>query len=264
MEPQTLVNADYLDIIFDKRNKMYGGYELRRNYNRRVRKAAGIVILSACVVLSFSFVKSGRRDIVAVPNVIPTVVTNVTTTPRPMVPPKVIHPARQRLNTRTLTPPRIVTDTQVPEDKKMTDVKDMHNAQPGPADNTGDSLDIRPVSSGPGKEGGVVVAKSSMSMPVTWVEQMPQFPGDMNAYLATHLHYPAMASDNGITGKVLLAFVVNEDGSVTDVTVLHGIGGGCDEEAVRVVKSSPVWKPGKHNGIPVKVLFRLPIVFELK
>ena len=98
---------------------------------------------------------------------------------------------------------------------------------------------------------------------MVWVEQMPQFIGDMNGYISNHIHYPAQASSDGTTGKVIVEFVVNEDGSVSNVKVLRGIGGGCDEEAVRVVSGMPVWKPGKQNGKPVKVLFRLPITFVL-
>ena len=101
----------------------------------------------------------------------------------------------------------------------------------------------------------------------TIVEQMPEFPGGTEKlfkYLGKNIEYPPMAKDAGIKGKVYVTFVVDKDGSITDVKVLRGIGGGCDEEAVRVVKSMPKWKPGKQRGKSVRVQYNLPINFILK
>jgi TonB family protein len=97
----------------------------------------------------------------------------------------------------------------------------------------------------------------------TMVEQMPEFPGDINKYLSTNLRYPAEAAQKDIQGRVVVRFIVQEDGSIDQATVVRGIGGGCDEEALRVVKAMPRWKPGKQNGKPVKVYFTLPISFKL-
>lgn len=99
------------------------------------------------------------------------------------------------------------------------------------------------------------------------VESMPEFPGGMNElnkYLAENIHYPQMAKESGIQGRVFVTFVVERDGRVTDVRVLRGIGGGCDEEAVRVVKNMPKWTPGKQRGKPVRVQFNLPVKFTLQ
>ena len=101
----------------------------------------------------------------------------------------------------------------------------------------------------------------------TIVENMPEFPGGTTAlfkYLGKNIKYPAMAKDAGIKGKVYVTFVVDRDGSIADVKVLRGIGGGCDEEAVRVVKSMPKWAPGKQRGKAVRVQYNLPINFILK
>jgi protein TonB len=99
------------------------------------------------------------------------------------------------------------------------------------------------------------------------VEAMPSFPGGEDKiydFLARNLKYPDMAKEAGIQGRVYLTFVVERDGSITDVKVLRGIGGGCDEEAVRVVESMPKWEPGRQRGIPVRVQFNLPIKFTLQ
>ncbi|HKK09376.1 MAG TPA: energy transducer TonB, partial [Bacteroidales bacterium] len=93
------------------------------------------------------------------------------------------------------------------------------------------------------------------------VEDQPQFPGGEKArmkYLANNIDYPQLARESGIQGTVYVTFVVEKDGSVTDVRVLRGIGGGCDQEAIEVVKNMPKWKPGKQRGKPVRVQFNMP------
>ena len=98
------------------------------------------------------------------------------------------------------------------------------------------------------------------------VEEMPAFPGGeakLMEYVAKNIKYPQIARETGIQGRVFVGFVVEPDGSVSNVKVLRGIGGGCDEEAVRVVKSMPKWKPGKQRGKTVRVSYTLPVVFRL-
>lgn len=101
----------------------------------------------------------------------------------------------------------------------------------------------------------------------TIVETQPSFPGGtaaMYKYLGNSTKYPPMARDNNIQGRVYVSFVVEKNGSITDVKVLRGIGGGCDEEALRVVKAMPKWSAGKQRGKAVRVRFNLPIVFTLQ
>ena len=100
-----------------------------------------------------------------------------------------------------------------------------------------------------------------------FVEQMPEFPDGQAAmmkYIQSNMKYPAIAKENGIEGTVIVSFEVSKSGDIQKVQVARGIGGGCDEEAVRVVRSMPNWKPGKHNGQAVKVSFNLPIKFKLE
>ncbi len=101
----------------------------------------------------------------------------------------------------------------------------------------------------------------------TIVEEMPGFPGgegELFKFLGENIKYPAMAKDAGISGIVYVTFVVMETGKIDNVKVLRGIGGGCDEEAISVVKRMPQWKAGKQRGKPVRVQFNLPIRFTLK
>ena len=99
------------------------------------------------------------------------------------------------------------------------------------------------------------------------VEEMPSYPGGegkLMEYVAKNIKYPQIARETGIQGRVFVGFVVEPDGSVSNVKVLRGIGGGCDEEAMRVVKSMPKWKPGKQRGKAVRVSYMLPVNFKLQ
>lgn len=101
----------------------------------------------------------------------------------------------------------------------------------------------------------------------TVVEQMPEFPGgaaEMTRFIQKNIKYPMMARESDIQGRVYINFVVEPDGSVSNVTVMRGIGGGCDEEAVRIVNMMPKWNPGKQRGIAVRCSFTVPIVFRLQ
>lgn len=100
----------------------------------------------------------------------------------------------------------------------------------------------------------------------TVVEEAPSYPGGDESrirFLQENIKYPQMARESGIQGTVYVTFVVEKNGSVTDVKVLRGIGGGCDEEAIRVIQAMPPWNPGKQRGKPVRVQFNMPIKFTL-
>ena len=98
------------------------------------------------------------------------------------------------------------------------------------------------------------------------VQEMPSPIGGLEAfyaYLNKNLKYPPHAARMNIQGRVFMAFVVEKDGSLTDITVMKGIGAGCDEEAIRVLQNAPKWKPGKQRGVPVRVRYSFPFVFQL-
>ncbi len=94
----------------------------------------------------------------------------------------------------------------------------------------------------------------------------PRFPGGapgIGELLGANLVYPKQASRNGTQGRVIVTFIIEKDGHLTDIKVARGIGDGCDEEAVRVIKLSPNWKPGYLSGIPVRVAFSVPVSFTM-
>ena len=99
------------------------------------------------------------------------------------------------------------------------------------------------------------------------VEKIPEFPGGVNGFyqfLSQNIVYPAAARKNGTQGRVIVSFICDKNGNLSDVKVVRGIGDGCDEEAQRVVKLSPPWKPGYQNGSPVNVAYSVPISYNLK
>lgn len=98
------------------------------------------------------------------------------------------------------------------------------------------------------------------------VEEQAEFPGgldSMYAYIHKNLKYPELAKEKGIEGRVFVSFIIEKDGSISNVKILRGIGGGCEEAAVEMIKNMPKWKPGKQGGKPVRFQFVLPIKFEL-
>ena len=99
------------------------------------------------------------------------------------------------------------------------------------------------------------------------VEVQPEFPGgldSMYAYIVKNLKYPEAAKEKGIEGRVFVSFIIEKDGSISNILIKRAIGGGCDEAAKEVVEKMPKWKPGTQRGKPVRVQFNLPIKFELE
>jgi protein TonB len=192
-------------------------------------------------------------------------------------PPEPISAPAPVANTKIFTTPEIV-NTDVKPDTKPPDMKELEHAVVGTVNNPGEGGDIAATSAkkntgsfGTGlenseKKGGGGNGNAS-DKPVTFAEVMPEFPGGMAALLAfiqKNLHYPAMAREEGVEGKVVIRFIVNTLGEIEGAKVERTIGGGCDKEALRVVNAMPKWKPGKQNGHNVKVYYTLPITFKLQ
>ncbi len=158
-----------------------------------------------------------------------------------------------------VTPPQIVSTINIVENEADVDNEISINAEADEFTEVEEYIPVMPVQ---GEE------EADETQEIFYVvESSPEFPGgDANLYkfLADNLKYPVAAREAGISGRVFLTFVVERNGSITDVRVLRGIGGGCDEEAIRVVESMPKWTPGKQRGVPVRVQFNLPIKFTLQ
>ncbi len=154
--------------------------------------------------------------------------------------------------------PEVTTEFEVVEDdKELTHELGPINAE---VDENTQNIEITPVKIEEEEEEEDVQI-------FTVVENDPEFPGGMEAlykYLRDNIKYPQLARDNNITGRVYVTFVVEKDGSIANPRVLKDIGGGCGQEAIRVVKSMPKWTPGKQRGKAVRVQFNLPVSFNLQ
>ena len=272
MDSNTLSHADYLDVIFYNRNKNYGGYQLRRTYGDRMGKAVGILfgILAAGVLIAILYspkadANAGNTIASPIDPIKLTKFTEVNITPPAS--PVIKHPKPEPVKAKTnpFTEPVITKDPIEPA-KQMSTITDLKTGEPGignEAGNTGGS--DGKIGDGTGNDkgngGSVIVVPET---PRKIAELMPAYDGDMQKYLADNVRYPEQARNAGIEGRVIVEFVIDEEGRVTMAHVARGIGGGCDEEALRVINAMPKWKPGKQNGRAVKVFFSLAVKFVLQ
>jgi protein TonB len=250
------------EIVFEHRNKEYGAYELRKRYNKNMNTAFIIAISVFVISVSVPAIMDFLDSIVPAE-----ADTNVELTlvdappldkdvPPPPPPPDPPPPVQETIK---FTPP-VVTEEPIDE-KDIPPPQDEIKVQVGTETKEGTG-DIELPTEGDGKD--EVEAPQQI---FTIVEQMPEFPGGeekLFEYLGKNIKYPSMARENGITGTVYVTFVVEGNGEISDVKKLRGIGGGCDEEAMRVVKAMPSWKAGKQNGKSVRVQYNLPIKFTLR
>ncbi|WP_276134964.1 energy transducer TonB [Polluticoccus soli] len=266
MDINKILKSDYLDILFEGRNKAYGGYDLRKKYPQRMRNAGIIVVGVTALIVGGSMVakaiKGREKKPVAIMKEVtlaepPPIDEKKQPPPPPPPPPPPVKP------TVKFTPPVIKKDEEVREEEKPPEVKELEDKSAGIKTQEGDPNALDPGITEPGT--GVVAAPPPPEI-FKYVEQMPEAPYDVSAYMAKNIRYPDAAREAGIDGRVNVQFVVSEDGSIGDVRVVGSkrLGGGLEDEAVRVVKGMPNWKPGKQNGRPVKVYYTLPVMFRLE
>ncbi|UOQ75756.1 energy transducer TonB [Hymenobacter sp. 5516J-16] len=164
------------------------------------------------------------------------------------------------------TATRVVRDDLVKTPPVDTDVKPLDGpAITGPVATAGDDISTVPGGVVGGSDTVTQPAAPAITEPFVHVENMPEFMGGDAAlakYFQRNLRYPPQALRAGIEGKVYMSFTVNSDGSITDVSVLKGLGYGTDEEASRVIRQMPAWKPGYQNHRAVPVRYNLPITFK--
>jgi protein TonB len=268
MDINKILNADYLDILFEGRNKNYGGYELRKKYKRRATIAGLIAVLAVGGVFGATLIKLNKAPVAeALPEIKDvTLAEPPPVDPKKPPPPPPVQPPPPVKPTVKFTPPVIKKNEEVKEEDKPEPPKPEENKVVGPKSEAGsgdpNAIDpgLAPAGTGTGKP---VEAGPPPDKIFTSVEQMPTPPFDIVKYLSQNIRYPAAAREEGIEGKVILQFVVDKDGSVTNIEIKRDLGGGCGKEAERVVRSMPKWKPGKQNGQPVRVYYTLPVTFRL-
>ncbi len=260
-----IFKPEWLDVVFEGRNKAYGAYELRKENPKTTTRA--LIVGSAL----FVFVVCLPLIIRLISGIIPDSTEEfkqtevVLAAPPPIddkTPPPPPEPPKPKVDQVRFPPPVVVPAEKVRDEEPPT-VEELKVADPGQKTIEGDpNAEIKieePV-------GNAEVTEDNGIKDFASVEVLPEFPGGQGAwmkYLGKNIKYPPIARENNITGRVILSFVVEKNGDLTDIKVLRGIGGGCDEEAVRVFKSAPAWKPGVQNGRPVRVAYTMPVFFQL-
>ncbi len=271
-----LIQDEWVDLIFEGRNQSYGAYRLRKGTTKR-----NIISIIAVIVLAIiAFAAMAIKNIVDenARKVAAQQVTEISALNQPkkkaevkqkkieVEPEKVVERVKSSIK---FTAPVIKKDNEVkPEDEIKTQDQLMENkAAIGSFDVKGND----------DANGEVLKAKEVIAQPeppkqeenkvFDVVEQMPSFPGGNSAlmeYLHNNVKYPVVAQENGVQGRVVVSFVVEKDGSITDVRVVRSVDPSLDREASRVVSSMPRWIPGKQNGSAVRVKYNVPVSFRLQ
>jgi protein TonB len=267
MEISKILSADILDLLFDNRNKDYGAYELRKTYQQRVVRSLLLTVAIAGLVFAGSalarLTKAGNSDRVRIKIVEIQPLTDPKKQEKPPEPEK--KPEPPKIRTEAFIDPKITEDDKVKQPLATQD--DLDSAKIGLIKTNGDSYkgtdDNIKIDDGKG-----IIEESRNTKPdepFTTVEIDAKFSGNWVNFLQRNLR-PDVPVENGAPAgsyKIFIQFVVDVDGSVSDIKPLTHIGYGMEEEAVRVLKKATKWEPAFQNGIHVKSYRRQPITFEV-
>lgn len=272
-----LISRDWTEMVFEGRNKEYGAYRLRKNAGKRNLYSLITIFIAALAIWGgislVKFVESRTKSVAQ------TSVAEISALNQPKKkaevkqqqkvkldqPEKVVERVKSSVK---FTAPVIKKDNEVkPEDELKTQDELM---------NTKTAIGALDVKGNDDANGEVLKIKEAVAQPepkpevekvFDVVEQMPSFPGGPSAlmeWLSNNVKYPVVAQENGVQGRVVVSFVVERDGSITDVKVVRGVDPSLDKEASRVVRAMPRWIPGKQNGSAVRVKYNVPVAFRLQ
>jgi len=263
MEVNQILNSTFDDLVFENKNKAYGAYEIRKKYNKHLSTGLAIAVGILVLILLWPFIEKlfEKKEAVNTEDVL-------TTVNKLAAPPPLDKPPPPPPEIKIPPPPKTIEFVAPVLKKNVVETKVIPKI---------DSVMKAPVAAtttiAPAAPPAIAapapppVTPPAEIVDFVNVQQQPEFPGGDAAfykYLADHIQYPHLASENNIQGTVYVQFVVDRDGSIIKVQLLKGIGGGCDEEAVKVISNMPKWKPGKQNGNPIQVRHRLPVKFILR
>lgn len=277
-----LTSKEWRDIVFEGKNKEYGAYKMRETSTSRHTKAVVSVLIAVAIILvllilSISGVFAKPEDDQVAVSTVQEVATfeaeeeieeeEEEVFEIPQEPEEIVAP-EEVANQQQVTDLLIVEDEKIEEEKQVKDQDKVleNEAAVGSVDVTEGTNDLNKVMI---KEEVIEQPKVEEEQPmnIAMVEQKPQFPGgegEMYKWLGANIVYPPAAAEEGVSGRVVVEFVVGKDGSITNVRVVRPRHPALDKEAVRVVKAMPKWIPGRNNGQPVKVTYTLPVTFKLQ
>jgi protein TonB len=270
--------AEWLSLVFENRNQSYGAYVLRKESGNYLLKALLIAVLMLSSVVIFSSFSWEKEEVKSTPqkeNPDVLYVTEVEVSPKPKIEqPKVEQsqpPAQEVQDLKSVNVSGNIKPSNNLDAKELPDTKTIETSIISNLDRSGtDAPSSSNASNSDNKGNGNGIEEGTEDgNKIEYagsVEVMPEFIGGMDGwakFLGKNLRYPAQARDENIQGRVTISFVVEKNGELSNIKVLKGIGFGCDEEAIRVIKKSPFWKPGFQNGRAVRVSYVMPIVFRL-
>ena len=276
-----LYDPKWVDLVFAGKNQGYGAYKLRKGTSGRNIKALVILIIAAALVggfLAWKVIQQKNAEqqqaymeamqLAQLQQEAKKQEKTKQEQVKPKVEPKKEIPVARE--TQKFVAPVIKKDELVKETNQMKQMDQLDakiavgtETHEGAKDRTIEAVrnDIAVATPPPAPKEEVTQKVFDV------VEVMPSFPGGQGAliqYLNSHVKYPVVAQENGIQGRVTISFVVERDGSITDVKVARSVDPSLDKEAARVVSSMPRWTPGKQNGSAVRVKFNVPVVFKLQ
>jgi protein TonB len=270
IETTQILQTDLLDLLFDGRNKQYGAYELRKKYSKRMSVAVSMMI--ACCLLFFilyAFATRGSdsHPVLKIDELTLTKVDPDVKRPEQLPPPpKTVQPP---VKTVQFTTPKITEEPLKPEEQ-LPDKDILDDTKIGKVNQEGiDGADVisPPISDDRGVISAPTKDETDYDKTFAKVEIESDYPGGASAwqrFLNKNFKYPQEAQDNGIQGVVMVQFIVDKEGNVSDVEAISGpTDGGLREEAVRVIKKSGKWTPAVQNGRQVKSYKKQSILFRL-
>ena len=273
-----LIDNNWTDLVFEGKNKEYGAYVLRKETGKRNVKALIWVLIGIAAIFALAYANLAIQNAMKSNATIDTdvelsklaqkkeaKVERKEEVKKVELEQKVVEKVKSSVK---FTAPEIKKDDEVKPEDELKSQDDLSK--------TNTAIGVYNVEGNDEAEGEVLKAKEVVvdekpkeeeTKVFDVVEQMPQFPGGPQAlfeYLSKNIKYPVVAEENGIQGRVIVTFVVERDGSITDVKVAKSVDPSLDKEAMRVVKSMPNWIPGKQNGSAVRVKYTVPVTFKLQ
>ncbi|MCW3105244.1 MAG: TonB family protein [Bacteroidetes bacterium] len=265
MTTQFNSDADFNELVFENRHKDYGAYAIRSTYKDTVAKSMLITFTAVSLLLAVTVYVSNTGSKVPPVDLSTPVMSDYwgpeVILQKPDEPKPKVEEQHDPLPPKTDNPNLEATD-----DPTKLLGKTAEEMNPGAIQTDSGSRGHDPE---PGEAPPAVATAPPVNLtPTTIAEVMPEFIGDVYKFVRDHLQYPQIAIENGTQGTVYLSFIIEKDGSVTEVKMLgkekDKVGDGCTEEAMRVIHSMPKWKPGSNKGEPVRVVINLPVRFRLK
>ena len=271
-----LIDNGWVDLVFEGKNHSYGAYQLRKETGKRNLMAILVMFAIGVAIAAFVAIKgvvenAMKQDVaieadVELAKLAEKKEAKVEKKEEPTIEKVEVEKVKSSVK---FVPPVIKKDDEVKPEEELKSQEELNK--------TNTAIGAFDVKGNDEAAGEVLKAKEVIAQPeppkeeetkvFDVVEQMPSFPGGPSAlmqYLSSNIKYPVVAEENGVQGRVVCTFVVERDGSITDVRVIKSVDPSLDKEAVRVVKSMPKWIPGKQNGSAVRVKYTVPVTFRLQ